>query len=83
MGDDKLTGGAGADRFAFDGADGEDQILDFTNRADKIENEEGARRFDQLGILKDGEDVVVAFGDTVITIRDVAVRSIGAEDFLF
>ena len=59
------------------------RILDFTNRADKIEIEEGARRFDQLEILKDGEDVVVAFGDTVITIRDVAARSIGAEDFLF
>ena len=82
-GDDRLVGGDGGDTFVFGRADGEDRILDFRNWADKIAIEGGARRFDQLDLSKVGDDVAVAFEDTVIVIADVALRSIGAEDFIF
>jgi Ca2+-binding RTX toxin-like protein len=82
-GDDRLAAGDGADLFVFGGDDGTDQILDFRNRLDKIAIDDGARRFGQLEIEKDGDDVVVAFDDTQIVVRDVSLRSIGAEDFVF
>ena len=50
---------------------------------DRIEILDGARRFYQLDIEKAGSDVRVSFDDTVILVEDVALRSIGAEDFIF
>ena len=83
QGDDRLTGGKGADIFVFGGSDGADRITDFRNGTDRIEIEDGAGRFDQLEIVRKGDDVSVAFDGTVILIADVALRAIGAEDFIF
>jgi Ca2+-binding RTX toxin-like protein len=82
-GDDRLAGGDRADRFVFDGNDGSDTITDFGARLEKIVIESGARRFDQLDVFKNGDDVCVAFDDTLITLRDVFLKSVGPEDFIF
>ena len=82
QGNDRCAGGAGADRFLFDGSDGVDRIEDF-GWGDRIEILGGARRFYQLDIERAGSDVRVSFADTVILVEDVALRSIGAEDFVF
>ena len=63
QGDDRLTGGKGADIFVFGGSDGADRITDFRNGTDRIEIEDGAGRFDQLEIVRKGDDVSVTFDE--------------------
>jgi Ca2+-binding RTX toxin-like protein len=81
-GRDTLTGGTYADVFVFGSTSGRDRITDF-GRVDLIEITSGARRFDQLDVFRDGDDTIVAFDRTTITIEDVRPRAIGEEDFLF
>jgi Ca2+-binding RTX toxin-like protein len=82
-GDDVLVGGVGADTFVFGADGGSDAIAGFRNGHDAIEIAGGARRFGQLEITRHDDDVTVAFADTIVTIEDVALRQIGAEDFVF
>ncbi len=81
-GRDTLTGGTHADVFVFGGASGRDRITDF-GRLDSIEITSGAKRFEQLDIVRDGRDTIVAFDHTTITLEDIRPRAIGEEDFLF
>ena len=82
-GDDVLVGGVGADTFVFGAVGGSDAIAGFRNGQDAIEIASGARRHGQLEVTRHGDDVTVAFADTIVTIEDVALRQIGAEDFVF
>lgn len=82
-GDDRLFGGAGADRFLFQRNSGHDTILDFQNGIDRIVIQNGANRFSQLDISRDGHDTEIHFGNTTITLEDVGIRQIDAHDFIF
>ena len=65
-----------------EGASGRDRITDFGS-VDLIEITGGAKRFDQLDMFRDGNDTLIAFDRTTITIEDVRLRAIGEDDFLF
>lgn len=82
-GNDQLLGRAGADRFAFALHGGSDRILDFEDGVDRIEITSGAERFSDLRLAQVGDDVRVAFADTVVLVEDTAVRQLTSVDFLF
>lgn len=81
--DDRLSGGVGRDTFVFDRSDGHDKVLDFTDRADRIEIVSGASNFRQLEVSQIGDDVRIEFAHTVIDLLDTDIHEIGAHDFLF
>ena len=67
----------------FDAADGTDRIYDFHNGSDRIQFTVGANHFSDLDIIRNGDDVRIAFAETVIILEDTRVSQIGAEDFVF
>jgi Ca2+-binding RTX toxin-like protein len=89
-GNDKLTGGSGQDTFTFGAGFGQDKILDFAlsgSSADVIQF--GAGTFADFNAVKAamqqvGSDVVITLdaGNT-ITIANVSVSQLQANDFLF
>ncbi len=81
-GNDRLYGGAGADRFVFDGKDGSDRIQDFKHGVDTIQLR-AADSLADLDISQHGKNVVIAFEQTEITLRNQHVEDFTAADFLF
>ncbi len=81
VGDDVLTGGAGADTFVF--SDGADLITDFTLGEDRIALT-GVSGFEELlpHLSQQGEDVVLSLGGT-LTLAGVDLGSLSAADFVF
>jgi len=82
-GDDNLTGGQAGDVFIFKADDGNDLITDFEDGLDRIRIKAGASEFSDLTVTQEGDDVLVVFASTTITLEDTQLSEIGADDFLF
>ena len=83
-GDDTLTGGKGADVFIFRRASGADVIADFGKGEDVIEILNGARHLGQIDFAQVGDDVVLHFAETEITVLSTTIDVLmDAEHFLF
>lgn len=91
-GNDVLTGGGGADRFIFKGNFGDDEITDFSTagRKEKID----LRQINEISSFNDlinnhaaenqDGDVVISDDDgNTITLIDVSLGDLSANDFLF
>ena len=87
-GDDRLSGSADADTFIFQPGHGNDTILDF-NRGDDIIRLVGFTSLDSytdLSIRQQDDDTVIdlsAHGGGTITLQDVGMADLTADDFLF
>ncbi|WP_069301309.1 calcium-binding protein [Neptunicoccus sediminis] len=91
-GDDQMTGGKGADTFVFQNKFGDDVITDFgaRNNKEKIDlssvtqikhwNDLANNHMEQAA---NGKDVVISQGGNSITLLDVDLGDLGANDFLF
>ena len=91
-GNDTLDGAAGDDKFQFDFGDDADRFLNFTAGAstdDKIELTGFGAAFDTFAEViaaatQSGADTVIDFGGgDVITLENVSLASLHADDFLF
>lgn len=83
-GNDTLTGGKGRDIFVFGEFYGSDTITDFSHGQDKIGvNFDGATGFRDLILQQLGKDVVIDFGNELLTILDTKVKDFDRGDFLF
>ncbi|MEM6618784.1 MAG: alkaline metalloproteinase, partial [Pseudomonadota bacterium] len=80
---DRHWGDGGADRFVFDGNDGNDVIIDWGTGADMIEITNGAYSIADLAIDQVGGDTEVSFAGTRITLEGVDAATVGADDFWF
>lgn len=81
-GNDVLRGEEDRDVFVFDGNDGSDGVRDFEAGLDLIQIE-GADFFGDLDVIEDGDDVLIIFDSTEITLRDIDIDDLGRSDFLF
>ena len=81
-GDDRLTGGAGADRFVFTPKDGFNFVTDFRNGIDKI-GIKGVGGFGALNITEVAGDTVIKFLGTTIRLDGVDSDLIDQRDFVF
>ncbi|TDE36582.1 calcium-binding protein, partial [Antarcticimicrobium sediminis] len=83
-GDDTLTGGKGADVFIFARTSGADVITDFGKGEDVIEIVNGAGRLGQIEFAQVGDDVVLHFAETEITVLNTTIDVLrDADHFLF
>ncbi|WP_269586171.1 DUF4214 domain-containing protein [Roseibium sp. Sym1] len=80
---DHLTGGAGSDTFVFSDGHGNDTITDFSDGDDLIQIDGGAFSFADLVLETSGDDALVHFGSSVITLESVLVSDLDQSDFLF
>ena len=83
---DILTGGGGKDTFVFDtAAFGTDTITDWQDGLDRIEigRQAGARRFSDLTITQQGDDVHITTGEGEIILAGIDAADIGRSDFSF
>jgi Ca2+-binding RTX toxin-like protein len=72
-GNDRLRGGEGADTFVFnDMSEGSDTILDFEAGLDMLAFG-NAVMTGGLAFAQDGDDAVLAYGDSMLTVRDTDV----------
>ncbi|MCV0426531.1 MAG: hypothetical protein K5905_13765, partial [Roseibium sp.] len=83
LGNDILTGGSGADTFVFRQGEGDDRVTDFTDGEDLIRIESGASAFADLVLEASGQDALVKFGGTTITLEGVQLTDLDQGDFLF
>ena len=83
IGDDTLEGGAGADRFVFESGADMDVITDFEDGVDAIEFMVSSFGFDDLEILRDGDDAVVVHGEGQIRVVGTDADALTGEDFNF
>jgi Ca2+-binding RTX toxin-like protein len=83
-GNDRMTGGKGADTFHFETGTGKDTITDFTDGADRIDlTEYGTTGIGDLTIVYDSKGALITLGDGD-TIRLLNIdHGIGAADFIF
>ena len=82
-GNDALRGGSDRDHFVFDGHDGRDKVWDFEDGVDRIRIEDGAERYRDLDIRQVGDDVQIAFSDTMIVVRHADAHDFTGSDLLF
>lgn len=82
-GNDILTGGRGPDTFVFGTGSAKDRVTDFQDGLDRIKITSGADSFADLTISETEGDVQIAFSNVLITLEDVPLNAITAEDFLF
>jgi Ca2+-binding RTX toxin-like protein len=91
-GNDVLTGGGGADRFIFRGNFGDDEITDFSTagKREKID----LRKINEITSFTDlmnnhatenanGDVVIRDDDDNTITLTDISLADLSANDFLF
>ncbi|MBL8773441.1 MAG: endonuclease/exonuclease/phosphatase family protein [Phenylobacterium sp.] len=86
LGNDTLSGGVGVDRFVFSGDFGKDVVTDFESK-DVIQLD-ASQFVDFAGVqsraAQVGADVVITLDAThVITLQNVSLASLQANDFLF
>lgn len=82
LGNDRLTGGAGSDTFAFFEGDGSDVVTDFDavgggQKQDYI----GVATKDGLFVTGKGDDTIVEFDGVRITLLDVKATDVTLADF--
>ena len=82
-GNDALSGDAGADHFIFEGAHGDDRILDYQAGIDVIEIESGAYNFASLKIYQDGSDVVIISDGGTVILVGIDLTELSGADFVF
>ncbi|CAN0589134.1 unnamed protein product, partial [Laminaria digitata] len=85
-GDDTLTGGNGNDTFAFDEDFGNDTITDFKPGNDQIDlSNVGIPDMPTLlnNAEMDGNDTVITTDEGTITLSDVDLNDLSADDFTF
>lgn len=89
-GNDQMTGGKGADDFVFGKKFGDDIITDFDAQSDF--EDINLRKVTAITSFKDlqdnhmaqvGADVVISAGANSITLKNLDIDDLGAEDFLF
>lgn len=80
-GNDVLDGGADADRFRFDLADGNDDIVSFTE-IDRIDLKGTGLVYGDLAINIVGNTATISFGSTVVSILDLQA-DLDVSDFIF
>lgn len=80
-GADLLSGGGGRDIFFFELGSGDDTVLDWRDRQDRIEID-GAS-FAQLTIDQRGLDVLISFASIRVTVGDANADLFTAADFIF
>ena len=83
LGDDVLYGYGGNDLFIFSGSAGKDIIGDFNVKEDKIMFTDSAVSFDDLRFKAVNNDTVIAYLDSQITLRGVAISKIEESMFIF
>ncbi|MGR3500645.1 MAG: calcium-binding protein [Limimaricola soesokkakensis] len=80
---DVLTGGDGADIFAFRSQrDGDDIITDFEDGSDLLDFTRTSLEFEDLTIENQGDDAVISYGDSQITLLGIDAGAIDRDDFL-
>jgi Ca2+-binding RTX toxin-like protein len=80
---DVLTGGNGADIFAFRSKkDGNDVVTDFEDGTDLFDFTRTSLSFDDLTIENQGDDAVISYGSSQITLLGVDAEVIDRDDFL-
>ncbi|MGR3463243.1 calcium-binding protein [Limimaricola sp.] len=80
---DVLTGGAGADIFTFrNRKNGDDVITDFEDGSDLIAFTRTSLDFEDLTIENQGNDTVISYGPSQITLLGIDANSIERDDFL-
>ncbi|OED47797.1 hypothetical protein AB838_14320 [Rhodobacteraceae bacterium (ex Bugula neritina AB1)] len=83
-GNDVLTGGSGNDTFIFGSGDGQDTVQDFTSGEDLISFLfSPVSSFADLEINQSGNNAVIEYGDSSITLIDVQSSTLDASDFTF
>lgn len=91
IGDDTITGGAGNDRIVFETGGGADTVTDFVGGAgvtDSILLVGFGTAFDSFAEVLQvanqvGSNVVIDFGGSSLTLNNVNIGSLNADDFLF
>lgn len=81
-GADRLKGGAGQDVFVFGANDGRDRIQDFREGTDKIEINDPAIDFEDIGFATSGGNAVLTIGSTIVTVERGALIAWDAGDFI-
>ncbi|EYD70880.1 calcium-binding protein [Limimaricola hongkongensis] len=80
---DMLTGGDGADIFAFRSQkDGDDVVTDFEDGSDLFDFTRTSLEFNDLTIESQGDDAVIRYGDSQITLLGIDAGAIDRDDFL-
>jgi len=88
LGDDTLIGGDGADVFLFEGQFDNDTISDFwagTGRTDRIWlRDQGIDSWDELqgAMTQNGDDVVITLDQGTITLENILLGDLVADDFI-
>ena len=81
-GEDILIGRDGADVFLFDAFSGDDTITDFVENEDLIDMVfAGVNDFSELTLTQIGSGVVVGYADQTLTLNDIQVADLDADDF--
>lgn len=81
-GNDTVIGGRGADVFVFGANDGDNLIRRYEDGMDRIEIS-GVGGIGGLTIEQDGDDVTIAFRNTLIRVENANEGDFSAADFLF
>lgn len=82
-GKDRLTGGQGADIFVFGQKDGQDIITDFQDDVDRIEILYGTGLMNDIYVYASGNNTVLEFGQTTVTLLNTNPDDINYNDFIF
>ena len=90
-GNDTITGGAGNDRFVFETGGGSDRITDFVGGAGASDNillVGFGTAFDTFAEVLEvsnqmGANVVINLGGSTLTLSNVNIATLNADDFLF
>ena len=84
IGNDTITGGAGADIFDFDWDWGNDTVTDFEDGLDMIDLSDTNLIFTDLTIVQNNTDVIITDPNgNSITLENALVSNITADDFIF
>ena len=81
--DNVLTGGAGADLYAFGAATGNDLITDFEDGLDRIDLSAAGVTYRDLSFVESAAGTTVQWSGSGVELAGVALSSLDETDFLF